>query len=173
MLKTLRAATASLSLFTMAPVIAAPMLLAACSTSGNPLTQTVTVNLASAQAEAQSILTSFKIMAAGSAGSFSAATNAQVTAALAKLASAVAVFNALPSGTTTYAALAQEVLSAVGAVSALVPLPPATALAINEGLALVSALVAGLSVITVNSAPVSTGVGAVRVIPGPIAIPLS
>lgn len=156
------------ALLRCALVAAVPLGLAACSTLGsNPLGKTITVNLSGAQAEASAILAALNIVAGSAALSMSTAMQKTITGYLADLDAAVSAFAALGSGSTTIAAFAGTVIKAVSKVVGLLPLPPATQLAINEGLSLLAALVAGLSSITVT--PVAAPVAAV---PGRIAAPI-
>lgn len=151
--------------------------LAACTagTTGNPLGTTITVNLASAQAEAKAILQAVQLVAASATLTLSTAAQGTLANGLNILATAVSEFAGLPSGSPSIAAFAGDVVSAIGAVTGVLPLATGTALAIGEGVALVKALIAGLSAITITTA-VSTGVAAhamTRVIAAPIPIPLS
>lgn len=152
----------------------APVALPGCAAlTGNPLQKTITVNLAAAQAEAKTIETALGIVLSSVQTALPASIAAKASAAIATLSKAVAAFAAVPSGSTTVATLAGDVIAAASAVVALIPLPPATGLAINSGLAILSALIAGLATVTVTTSPPATGVKAARVIPGPVPVPVS
>ncbi len=138
-------------------------------TTGNG---TVTVNLANAQAEAKSIYTALGSFATVLADSLPA--KAQVEAAYTDLGKLVRIFANVPDGSSGIAQAAQSVISSAQALLALLPLPVATATAISTGLLLISALLTGVSSITVPvAAPAPLGIRAVPVIPGPVPIPLA
>ncbi|MGC9271909.1 hypothetical protein [Acidiphilium sp.] len=166
------------ALFGTASLGVTALALAACTTGtfGNPLGTTITVNLAAAQAEAKAILEAVQIVAASATVALSKAAQVSLSNDLNVLTTAVSEFAGLPSGSTSMAAFAGDVVTAIGAVMALLPLPSGTALAVAEGVALIKALIAGLSAITITT-PVATGVAkaslSARVIAAPIPIPLS
>lgn len=155
------------------PLAAAALLAGCVNGKFSPSAATVQVNLANAQAEAKTLDTAVTAMAQGSMTALSTSLQGIVSEGISVMGGAVQAFAALPSGSTSYEALAQNVIAAVQKVAALLPLPGATMLAINEGLALISALIAGLASIPVATpATVSARYGA-KVVPGPISIPVS
>lgn len=150
---------------------AMPLALAACA-SGNPLGTTITVNLAGAQAEAAAILDALNVVASSASISMTPAMQTTVTGYLSELGTAVAAFAALPSGSTSVATFADAVIAAVAKVVGILKLPAATSFAISEGLALLTALVAGLSTITVSHVT-STASAVPGKVSAPIPIPVS
>lgn len=156
------------------PVVA----LAGCATSttGTTTTTTVPVTLAGAQAEAGAILAALQTFAATFGKTLAAAGQADLTKGMTALTGAVTAFQGIPSGAnlTQYVA---AVVNAATVVVALLPLPPATQIAITAGLALLQALVAGLATVTVTVPATSTTTASVSAtkagVAAPIAIPLS
>jgi len=134
---------------------------------------TITLNLATAQAEATTIESAITAEYALLRSALPASVQSTISTLLGSLETAVSVFTSLPSGTVTYASEAQAVIKAAQTILPLLPLPPSAALAINEGLALISALVAGAASFTPSVAPAATGISAGAVVPGPIPVPLS
>lgn len=113
------------------------------------------VTLASAQAEAGAILTALEAGATiyTTATSTTPAEAAAVENVLAIAKTAVSTFQAAQANETP-AQLAQTVSQDITAVLAVLPIDPATKTAIDAGLAVIDALVAGLSAAPV--APVAT-----------------
>lgn len=144
--------------------------LAGCSLSSDG---SITLNLATAQAEATTIETAITNEYSLLKGALPASVQATVATLLGPLETAVSVFTSLPSGTVSYATEAQAVIKAAQTILPLLPIPSPAALAINEGLSLISALLAGASVFTPSVVPASVSVGAGAVVPGPIPVPLS
>ena len=133
---------------------------------------TVIVNLANAQAEAKSIYAAFGSFVTELADSLPAKT--QVESAYADLGKLVTIFANVPNGSSSIAQAAQSVINTAQALVSLLPLPAATTTAISTGLLLISALLTGVSSITVPAAnPAPAGIRAVPVIPGPVPIPLA
>lgn len=149
-----------------------PLALAACA-SGNPLGTTITVNLTGAQAEASAILQALNVVASAAATTLATATQVLVTKYLGELSAAVAAFTALPSGSATIASFANAVIAAIAKLIGVLPLAPATSLAISEGMQLLAALVAGLSAITVTSVSAPAASAVPGRISAPIPIPVS
>jgi hypothetical protein len=133
---------------------------------------TVTVNLANAQAEAKAIYSALTAFVAELTNTLQPGMKAEAETAYADLGKVVAVFAVLPNGSSTIPQAAQAVIAAVQSLVPLLPLPVATTSAISTGLLLISALIAGVSSITVPAPAVVVGVRAVPVVSGPIPIPL-
>lgn len=144
-------------------------MIAACS---KPLNTVITVNLANAQAEAVTIETALKAVYEDVSATLSATIQNQAAAMLQDLDAAVKAFTSLPSGTTTYAAFANAVLGVINPLVALLPLPPATKAAITTGTLLISGLINGLASVSLPPPSAAVGVSAVRIIPGPVPVPL-
>jgi hypothetical protein len=155
--------------------------LAGCSLiNGNPLNTSVTVNLATAQAEAQAIYQAFGSFVSLAESSVSSSISGEISSAYSALGTAVTAFGQLTSGSATVNQVAQEVIGLIGQILPLIPatiLPGPTGAAISLGLLLLSAFISGLSTITVPAAAVVTPpaslVRAKQVIIAPIPIPLS
>lgn len=157
--------------------LAAPAVLGGCSllkNGKNPLQLQVKVTLANAQAQASAMLEAATVVEQSAVKVLSKAAQATAAKALAAAQTAVKAFTGLKSGSSSVATFATNVISALSQVVAVIPMPPATSMAVTEGLALLQALIAGLSSITVaQPTGLSAGVGATRVIPAPIPIPVS
>lgn len=138
----------------------------------SPGTTVVQVSLANAQAEATTLYTALTTFARTVLAALSAQVQGMISEGLSVLDSTVSTFTALPFGSITYAALAQDVVTAVAKVVPLLPLPAVSQLAITEGMALLSALVAGASTITVSKPTTASARFGAKVVPGPIPIPL-
>lgn len=156
----------------MTALVPAGMLAACSGLKTNPLQNTITVNLATAQAQAQTIEAALKIEAANVASHLSANVNELVNKALGDLSSAVAAFVGLPTGSMSVATFANGVIAAASALVALLPLPAATLFAINTGLGILTALIAGAATITVPVAPAAASRDMATVVPGPVPVPV-
>ncbi len=148
--------------------------LAACSKTGSLVTNTtITVNLSNAQSEANAIETALTAFVTELVSTLNAQLQVKVNTYLKLVKGAVAAFIALPTGSTTYIALAQNVVNAVQQLVPLIPIPAPTQVAITEGLTLLTALIAGIGSITVT--PVKTAALVMgkspRLALAPIAIP--
>jgi hypothetical protein len=146
--------------------------LSACGlvTAGNNV---ITINLATAQAEAKTLLAAAQAFVLEFGAVLPAAVKAQAGAILADLETAVAVFASIPSGSTNYVGAAQAVIGLVEQLMPLLPIPGPASSAISAGLMLLSGLIAGVATISVPAAAPSAGIAAGRVIAGPVPIPLS
>lgn len=133
---------------------------------------TVTVNLANAQAEAKAIYSALTAFVEELTSTLPPSMKAKAETAYADLGKVVSVFAGLPDGSSTIPQAAQAVIAAVQSLVPLLPLPAATTAAISTGLLLISALIAGVSSITVPAPVAAAGVRAVPVVSGPIPIPL-
>ena len=155
--------------------LAALVAFAACTTTTNSNgTTTVTVSLATAQAEATTIMNALNQEGASLIATLPATIQPQLTTALKSLGAAEAAFIALPSSGVTVAEAGTAFVQAAEGVVAILPLPATTQLALDGGLTLVNALIAGLSSITVPVPPVTASLGAgAGIVNGPIPIPVS
>lgn len=158
--------------------IAAVLALPACTKTTDPNTHatTVTVNLANAQAEANAVAAAVSAAAFAQSAQLQAAAQENLKTALSSMNAAVSAFASMPATNPKIMEYAKAATQAIEAVIALVPLPPATKLAVDEGLALVDALVAGLTTVPATPAPAaaSVRVGAKpKVYDAPIPIPAS
>lgn len=162
----------------VAALAAVSLLVAGCTkvTDPNTGTTTVVVNLANAQAEADAVAKAVSAAAFAQSTALAADAQKNLQTALSAMNASVAAFDALPATNPKVMDYAKAVTQAIEAVMALAPLPPATKLAVDEGLALVDALVAGLTTVTVPAAsmPASVKLGAKpMMIEAPIPIPMS
>ncbi len=157
--------------------LAALVAFAACTTTTTTSTGTTTVpvSLATAQAEATTIMNALNQEGATLIATLPASVQPQLTLALKSLGAAEAAFISLPSGGATVAQAASAFVQAAEGVVAILPLPATTQLALDGGLTLVNALIAGLSSITVPVAPTTTAalVTGSGIVNGPIPIPVS
>lgn len=136
----------------------------------------ITIDLTTAQAEAKTIETALGFVVT----TLPSPIQAEAKKALNELEAVVSAFEKLTysSGMTTILSFTQQVITAVSAVLAVVPLPGPTGLAIHEGLAILSALMSGLSTLTVprtiRAPAVGVGAPAVtqHVVPGPVPVPV-
>lgn len=162
------------SMFLLGAGSVSVLALAACSKTGNLVTNTkVTVNLANAQAEANAIQTALSSFVTELVSTLNTTLQTQVNTYLKLVQAAVAQFIALPNGSTTYIGLAQNVVNAIQKLVPLIPIPAPTQVAITEGLTLLTALIAGIA--TINITPVSSSALVMgrspRMAVAPIAIP--
>lgn len=158
--------------------LAAPVALGGCAWINggpNPLQTVVKVTLSNAQSQAKAIYQALTIIASSASSALSTTANATASKYLKDVKTAVDAFAALPSGSSSAATFAGNVITAISQVVAVLPLPTATSIAISSGVALLQALISGLSTITVtNPAALSPKVGVSnRVIAAPIPIPVS
>ncbi len=142
-------------------------LLAAC--AGSPAV--VQVTLANTQAEVAAINIALKSEAAVLITTLPAADQVKANQALAAEEAAAAAFDSIPVG-DTFTVEADAVIGAVGGLVSIVPMPPATQLAVQGGLVLVTALVNNLSTIPAASTVSPTLTAPAHVIAAPIAIPV-
>jgi len=138
-------------------------------------TQTIEVSLANAQAESGAILSALTAGAAAAISSGVVAGGAAntVKTALTDLTTAVTAFQAVSAG-GSYAALAQSVVTAANGLLPLLPIDPAAKTAIALGLTLLSALIGGLTSLTLPAPAATTpgAVGAREMLAAPIPIPV-
>lgn len=146
---------------------------------GNPLQTVVNVNLATAQAEAAAIYQALSTFIGAAESVVSPSIANTITSVFNDLGIAVKAFSSLTPSASNVGALAQDVLGFVSQLMPLIPatiLPASTSTAIKFGLMILSALIAGMSTVTVPT-PVTTvpssSVKAPQVIIAPIPIPLS
>jgi hypothetical protein len=141
--------------------------LAGCATT----TQPPVVSLASAQAEASAILTALEAGATvyADASTTTPSEAAAVERVLAVAQAGVAAFQAAQANETPMQ-LAQTVSQEIVAVLAVLPIDPATKTAIDAGLAVIDALVAGLAV--APAVPIASALPARSEAPLPAPVPI-
>jgi hypothetical protein len=141
--------------------------------AGCNMQATLAITLPAAQAQASAILTAFTTIEADVGPALPAATQTKISSGLTIAKDAVAVFTAIPTG-GSYATEATNVISALTPLVSLIPMAADTAIAITEGLTLISALIKGLTSVPAPTTSAAMGaMPAARVIAAPIPIPLS
>lgn len=148
---------------------AAALTLSAC--KGQTAQQTIQVTLAVAQAESTTIFQALSLLGK----SLSPQVQAAIQGTLASLNGAVSSFTTATADGTWQTAAQAVIADASAVLSVVGPLIPAPSLvAINAGLGILAALVAGTTVVTVPAPSANVGATpASRTISGPIPIPLS
>lgn len=138
--------------------------LSACTSTGGS-----TVPFATVQAESNTITTAINTLSPALIAALPLASRANATTAVAALDAANTALQAATSTTSTTQVI-ENVVNLVGSVSAVLPLPANTELAINAGVILIDAFVGALP----QPAPAKVGAvyGNVPFIPGPVPIPL-
>lgn len=134
-------------------------------------TQTLSVSLPAAQAEAAAILAAIQAMAPPLISVLPAAQQVTANQAETAFAAAVNAFDALPPG----AEAGDDANAVIAAAEGIVPvldLPADTTLAIDAGLTFLSALVSGLPTVQVTVPVSSSATASAALAPGAVAAPI-
>lgn len=148
-----------------------PAIAIAASLGGLVACSAVSSGLAIVQAEAVTINTAVQDLSPALIAVLPASLQVNAKTAVAALNAAEVSLQTTGLSASSAKADALALLTAGDEVVAILPLPPATSLAIQAGLGLATALIEGLPVSV--PAALAVGAGSAHVVPGPVPVPLS
>lgn len=147
------------------------ILLAACSLLGLAACSTgAGVPLATAKAESQAITTAVNTLAPALIKTLPASAQSNATLAVAAVVATNTTIQSLSTSSSAITVM-QDLVNEVSAVTAVLPLPANTELAINAGVVLIDAFIGALPAAATPA--VGASLAEPGIVPGPIPIPLN